>query len=132
MPTFGSTGTSCGLGGTCFCIGNGAVVSSGVLGGGGGCTASTDFCESVLANLGVDVTLSTSSSTVGWRVGARCATDLSTNCGACREVAIAGLVVDTGLEHDMVGVEVVDGGFEIGISSSVTLGCEKRVDAEDD
>lgn len=122
MSTVGSTGTSCGLGKACFCAGNGAAVSSGVLGSGGGCTASIDFCEKVLAILGVDVTLSTSSSTVGWRVGARCATDLSTNCGAGRGFTIAGLVVDN---DD-------DGGFEIGISSSVTLGCEKRVDAEDD
>ncbi len=132
MPAFGSMGTNCGFRGACFCIGSAAVVGAGADGRGGGCTASIGFCESVLANLGVDMTLSTSSSTFGCRFATRCDTGFATDGADGRGVDMAGLIMDTGLELDMLGVEVVDGGLEIDISSSVTFCCEKRVDAEDE
>lgn len=130
MPTFGSTGTGCGLGGAWFCIGSDSVVSADVHGCGAGCTASIGFCEGVLANLGVDVTLSMSSSISGCSAATCCGIYLPTDGADDRGADIAGLIMDTGLEFDLVGAEVVDGGLEIGISSSVTFCCEKRVDAE--
>ncbi len=108
------------------------MVSTDVHGRDDGRTASIGFCESVLANRGVDLTMSTSSSTLGCRVATRCDTCFSSDGADCPGIDMAGLFIDTVLELDMVDVDFVDGGLEIDISSSVTFGCEKRVDAEDE
>jgi hypothetical protein len=127
------------LGGDCCGAGKGAgagagagtVVSAGVDGRVFGLTASTGLCWGVLAGVGVAVTLSTSSSTLGCREAACCAA-LTRDCEDGLVVDLADLEVETGLDVDIVGDTGVEVGVEAGISSRVTFCWENREEVEED
>ena len=85
-----------------------------------------------MIGVGVDVTLSTSSSTFGCCDAACCAAAFTSDCDEGRGVDFAGLDVDVGLGADIVGEVDVNGGSETGMSSRVTFCCEKREEADEE